>query len=1243
MILSGAGVVCRSMRSVFANGVRRTRGVRVLCALMLSAAVMAAPASAQITADVIRGRVTGPDSQPVANVQVTAVSFNGGITKSKRTDKNGRYTITYANGEGDYWLSFSAIGYQPQRFEVKRNADEEVLIADIKLGTAQSLGTVSVTASGPRQSAARDTYGSSDVSGGDRYLGSSGLPPDQIGNLAAMAANSPGVQLIPGVDGNPDRFSMLGLDPSQNNSTLNGQQNGSSNVPRDAQVNTQLRAGYDVANRGFSAGNINTTTIPGSNYISRSGSGVFNAPQAQWNDRVGQSSQYSFVSLGGRASGPILVDKDFYSVSFQFDRRSQDLTTLLSTTPVVFQSAGISTDSVARLRTILSGIGVPVSTNSIGNNSTRLNASTLGGFDWAPKSPTSGHAFNLSYSGSYNSAGPQASASMTTPASLGDSKSKSGNLQLRHTNFFGAGILTETLLSLGGSSNSSNPFVDLPSGSVLVSSTLNDGTTTARSLSFGGSTNANASSRESASARNMLSWFSSNNKHRIKLITEVDVDRSNSDINQNLLGRFTYQSLSDLEAGKPSSFVRSLNSIDRSASGVIGSVALGDAWRKNPDVQIQYGVILDVNKFLSTPDANPAVQQAFGVANTHVPNGIYLSPRVGFSWLYGTSPQIPYADGFVSGPRATIRGGIGMFQNTRTADLLSGALSNTGLPGSAQQLSCTGAATPYVNWNSLGDGSSIPTVCADGSAGTVFANGLPSVTLFGKHYSQEKSIRTNLNWSGAVIDNRFTLNVNGLYSYNMHQPDGLDLNFRPNQQFALSGEASRPVYVLRTSIDPTSGLIAPGDARNSPLFNSVTELQSNLHSQSRQITASISPLSYITPKFRWSLSYSYLNVSQQYRGFTSASGNPLDVHTGVASQPQHDFGYMMSYILKSAVTLTLNGRLTSGSRFTPTVGGDINGDGRSNDRAFIFDPAQSAGTAFGTSLQSLLDHGSRSARDCLRSQLGTIADHNSCVGPWTLGNSTLRIAFNPSRIRLPQRTTLSFTVSNPVGGADLLLHGSDHLHGWGQTPFIDQSLYFVRGFDAANSKYTYEVNQRFGSTRATQTTSRTPVVATMQLSVNFAPTNDWQQLSQQLDRGRSRIGVKMTEAQVRQMSGQFFGNPMARLLQSGEQIHLTRVQADSLATMSRHFTRLVDSLWTPTAKMYAAMPKDYDRSDAQLRLVKARETAVDYLILVVPGIKHMLTKGQLHVLSSGIANMLEPRYLELMRSGQSNGEFSYYF
>ena len=52
---------------------------------------------------------------------------------------------------------------------------------------------------------------------------------------------------------------------------------------------------------------------------------------------------------------------------------------------------------------------------------------------------------------------------------------------------------------------------------------------------------------------------------------------------------------------------------------------------------------------------------------------------------------------------------------------------------------------------------------------------------------------------------------------------------------------------------------------------------------------------------------------------------------------------------------------------------------------------------------------------------------------------------------MPQRANLSFQISNPLGAADLLLHGDNKLHGWGQGAFPQNQLLYVQGFDPADA------------------------------------------------------------------------------------------------------------------------------------------------------------------------------------------------
>ena len=91
--------------------------------------------------------MTDPDSTPIPGVKVTVTSISGAVNRNATTDRNGRYTVTFPGGDGDYSVTFNAIGFAARRFEVKRVADEDFLVADAKLQRAANvLDAVKVTA-----------------------------------------------------------------------------------------------------------------------------------------------------------------------------------------------------------------------------------------------------------------------------------------------------------------------------------------------------------------------------------------------------------------------------------------------------------------------------------------------------------------------------------------------------------------------------------------------------------------------------------------------------------------------------------------------------------------------------------------------------------------------------------------------------------------------------------------------------------------------------------------------------------------------------------------------------------------------------------------------------------------------------------------------------------------------------------------------------------------------------------------
>jgi hypothetical protein len=288
-------------------------------------------------------------------------------------------------------------------------------------------------------------------------------------------------------------------------------------------------------------------------------------------------------------------------------------------------------------------------------------------------------------------------------------------------------------------------------------------------------------------------------------------------------------------------------------------------------------------------------------------------------------------------------------------------------------------------------------------------------------------------------------------------------------------------------------------------------------------------------------------------------------------------------------------------------------------------------------MRALLAGGSSSARECLTKQLGTIAARNSCQGPWT-SQAGLSFSFNPVMVRLPQRATMSFQISNPLGAADVLLHGESRLHGWGQSFVPTSSLLSVRGFDQTTQSFRYDVNQRFGATAVQQSAIRAPVTLTAMLRVDVGPARERQDLTQLLDRGRRTTGQKAPEAFLRSFYGNGgIMNPMVQILRQADTLALSQEAADSLAILNRNYTIKLDSIWTPVVRYLSALPDEYDQGEAYDRYRVARMASVDAMIRLAPIVKSLLTDDQKRKLPSYVTPFLDTRYLASIRSGTSGG------
>src|SRR4029079_6746774 len=100
-----------------------------------------------------------------------------------------------------------------------------------------------------------------------------------------------------------------------------------------------------------------------------------------------------------------------------------------------------------------------------------------------------------------------------------------------------------------------NPFLTLPSGNVRINSDLPDNSNGVSTIGFGGNPASTVGSTSTTvQLANQLSWFSENNRHRLKLSTELRRESFAQDFTSNTRGTFGYNSLGDLEADHPATF-----------------------------------------------------------------------------------------------------------------------------------------------------------------------------------------------------------------------------------------------------------------------------------------------------------------------------------------------------------------------------------------------------------------------------------------------------------------------------------------------------------------------------------------------------------------------------------------------------------------------------------------------------------------------------------------------------------------
>ena len=186
--------------------------------------------------------------------------------------------------------------------------------------------------------------------------------------------------------------------------------------------------------------------------------------------------------------------------------------------------------------------------------------------------------------------------------------------------------------------------------------------------------------------------------------------------------------------------------------------------------------------------------------------------------------------------------------------------------------------------------------------------------------------------------------------------------------------------------------------------------------------------------------------------------------------------------------VTLFARAQSGLPFTPVVQGDVNGDGRGFDRAFIPNPAREADPAVAASIRTLLDAGSPTCEALRRSV--PRARRGPQRMPWAVDAVAQRaVAPTDARSLGRARHAVGVPAEHPRGGRSARARQQRCAAGdLAATP--DPVLFVPRGFDASAQRFRYDVNPRFADTRPNRTLLREPFRIVIDFSLQLSTDYD---------------------------------------------------------------------------------------------------------------------------------------------------------
>lgn len=1017
----------------------------------LAILLMTSPVYAQQTSSNLAGRVTDNAGAPLAGAEVIIVHTPSGTTSRAVTDAQGRYTARGLRVGGPYQVTVTRDGFRGESSENVFLALGETSSLNVDLDAAPtSLEAIEVVAGSLSSVFSPDNMGTGTVVTSDEIaaLPSAGRNIQDLIRVDPRVAQTSKADGRISAAGQHSRYNLIRIDGVSTNDPFGLESNGLPTerqpVSMDAieEVNIAL-ANYDVTTAGATGAVVNAVTRSGTNDFS--GSVYYAFRDKDWVREDLQGVKFNGFddeeTYGGTFGGALVKDRLFFFANYEKYTRTAPGSSLTGTP---YGRGDITDADIAEAQRIARDVwGFDAGTlQGPADSKTEIEEYALK-LDW---NISDDHRASLRYS--------KLEQDVLRQPGIG-----SGTVSLS-SHWYNQPKTFESWVGQLYSDWSDNFSTEVKVSyrdytairaihSNLPSIRVNFGN---QGLLFGTEVNSHTNVVDTTEMNIFAAGTYYLGDHAIKF----GVDYAENDImnfyGRDLYGSYTFNSLEDFAAGTPSRYTvraprpgRGYDDIPAAYTTKNTGLFIQDNWMVNYNLNLMFGVRVDIPKFDDEPLYNETIHEMYGYDNRTVIDKELWQPRFGFNYTFDTE-------------RSTqLRGGVGLFQGAAPNVWLAGAYQNTGLNFVAYDMSNPGAVfTPGVN---------PPLIPTDLPGGTPRLRvdlmepglALPSVWKANLAFDHE------LPWHGIVASAEVLM----LSTKNDIYMEALDLG-APTWE----GQDGRMIYWNEAGRNPAnaqsngmqSGRGGALNRANRPNnIDQVIIARNTSKGDSKQLTLSLSKPMRAEDNWSWTLGYTYTDASQVSP--MASSQNTSNWNGTTIYQVNENVAYNSRYAIRDRFTGVLaysneffgDNRTTfglfyegrSGLPFSYIYYNDINGDGASTNDLFyvpngrgdvLFTGGAEMEDAFFTWLEQNPD---------LARYAGQVVPGNSGRASW-VNNFDLRISQEIPSFFEGHKAELTFDIMN-VGNLINKKWGLIEDYGFYQTMRVAN----YAGIDPETGKYVY--------------------------------------------------------------------------------------------------------------------------------------------------------------------------------------------